>query len=98
MPLALAHLPSAIHSNIDDVKSVAVKMGGKRNASCRFLKSGCQDAICKSTNSVVRKGVLQIPRNKDLPESLLQNLDCRKHNSSSTVTSLSIICFSVLPT
>ena len=38
MPLAVAHLPSAIHSIISDVKSVAVKIGGKRNASCRFLK------------------------------------------------------------
>lgn len=81
MPLAVSHLPSNVGSNsslLEEVKMLAVRMGGRRNASCRFLKSGISETVYKSTNTVVRRGVTQIPRCKEIPRSLLCLLDSGK--------------------
>jgi hypothetical protein len=44
MPLLIGYLPSGI---TEDVKVAAVQMGGKRNASCRFLQRGSKDTMLK---------------------------------------------------
>lgn len=74
MPLIINHISEDMQRNIEDVKRMTVELGGKRNASCRFLQRGCKDNECNSSNTVVCNGVLQIPR---LPEfgSLSATLD-----------------------
>jgi len=53
-------------------------MGGLSNAGARFLKSGCKDSHCNSLNTVPCKGVLQIPRTRNLSKRLLESLDSGK--------------------
>lgn len=75
MPLLVGHLPTSMLDSLEDVKCAVVEKGGKRNASCRFLRRGCQDSICASNNYLVCKGVQQIPRTADLPKYILPRLD-----------------------
>ncbi|XP_065908179.1 uncharacterized protein [Dysidea avara] len=65
MLLLMSHVSEDMQHSIDDIKRMTVELGGRRNVSCRFLQRGCRDTECKSSNTVVCKGVLQIPR---LPE------------------------------
>lgn len=74
MPLLTGQLNSEIQNQIDRLKDDVVENGGKRNVSCTFLQRGCQDKICKSSNSIVCRGVLQIPRTI-IQKKLLQQLD-----------------------
>lgn len=76
LPLLRGHLTSELQSKIDEIKPTVLEMGGKSNAGCRFLKSGCKDTRCTSENTVTCKGVLQIPRCQNLSKSLLRALDC----------------------
>jgi hypothetical protein len=76
MPLLIGHLPSEVTVLIEDIKVATVQMGGRRNASCRFLQRGSTENMCGKGNTIVCKGVLQIPRNKDIPKRLLHELDC----------------------
>jgi hypothetical protein len=78
MPLLIGHLPSEVTVLIEDIKVATVQMGGRRNASCRFLQRGSTENMCGKGNTIVCKGVLQIPRNKDIPKRLLHELDCSK--------------------
>lgn len=78
MPALSNHLPSEWDGAIKDVKQEVVAIGGCKNASCRFLKPGCTDNNCNSANSVVCRGVLQIPRTKDISAAVLRKLDRRK--------------------
>lgn len=52
MPMLAAHL-SLNERTVDDIKTEVVKNGGKRNASCRFLRPGSRDNVCNSTNNQV---------------------------------------------
>ena len=72
MPGLSPHLPDMEFSRIN--KEV-LEMDGRTNASFRFLRPGCTDTMCTSTNTRVCKGVLKIPRTPDLPQDILRGLD-----------------------
>ena len=78
MPLFRGHLTVETQSRFDDIKQAVLKMGGKSNAGCRFLKTGCKDTHCTSENTAPCKGVLQIPRSHNLSKKLLRMLDSGK--------------------
>ena len=80
MPELSPHLPDMEFSRIN--KEV-LEMGGRTNASFRFLRPGCTDTKCTSTNSRVCKGVLKISRTSDLPPRILHGLDSSKLNYKS---------------
>ena len=56
VPLLRGHLTTEMQCRIDDIKQTVVEIGGKSNAGCRFLKSGCKDTRCTSENTVTCKG------------------------------------------
>ena len=78
MPCLIDHLPE-LDIEIAEVKRVVKEMGGKTNASCRFLtlSSTPSDISVLSKNSHVCRSVLQIPRNR-IANSLLRKLDASK--------------------
>ena len=98
LPLLRGHLTTDVQSKIDDVKQAAVDMGGKTNAGCRFLKSGCKDTRCTTENTVTCKGVLQIPRSHSLSKNLLRSLDLGNNNSWCGTVLLTIKLCSMLST
>jgi len=72
MPGLSPHLPGM---EVSRINKEVIEMGGRTNASYRFLKPGCTDTRCTSANSRVCKGVLKIPRTRDLPPRILCELD-----------------------
>ena len=72
MPGLSPHLPQMDFSRI---YREVTEIGGKSGSSFRFLKQGCSDRTCTSTNSIIRGGVLKIPRTADLPSQVLRDLD-----------------------
>lgn len=76
IPRLTGHLPSEAVHMIDDVKAAVEMMGGKKNASSRFLNRGCTDVtINGSANTTVCRSVMQIPRRNDIPKNILCLLD-----------------------
>ena len=83
------HLPDMEFSRIN--KEV-LEVGGRTNASFRFLRPGCTDTMCTSTNTRVCKGVLKIPRTPDLPSNILRGLDsCELVNVFACLTGYTLI-------
>ena len=78
MPSLTDHLPE-LDIDIVEVKRVVKEMGGKSNASCRFLtlSSTPEDTAVTSKNSHVCRSVIQIPR-KCIATSLLSKLDASR--------------------
>jgi len=75
MPGLTPHLPMCIQNNLSAIIKEVIELGGKSNASYRFLKPGCTDTFCTSANTRVCRGVLRIARTNDLPVHVLQELD-----------------------
>lgn len=78
LPMLTEYLPPKALLMVLDVKKMAVAMGGKRNASGRFLRRGYTDTVVVTANSTPCKGVLQIPRKNDICDKLLVQLDSCK--------------------
>ncbi len=64
MPMLGEHLPRADNTYMMTIKKEVEKMGGKKNASCQFLRPNSSDLFVNSSNSQVQRSVLQIPRHK----------------------------------
>jgi len=78
VPHLRGHLTVELQHKLDDIKEAVKQMGGMSNAGARFLKPGCKDTQCSSYNTVPCKGVLQIPRTRNLSKHLLESLDSCK--------------------
>ena len=76
--MLIGHLPTDWQDQMAEVKQAAVEVGGRKNASCRFLSHGATDIMIKSSNTTVCRGVLQIPRMRDLPKDVIDGLDSGK--------------------
>ncbi len=75
IPKLVEHLPRADESYPSTIKKeVVTKLGGQKNASCRFLRLDSTDRVINSSNSAVRRSVLQIPRHS-LEKDVISSLD-----------------------
>ena len=95
MPCLTNHLPE-LDVEIDEVKRIVKEMGGKINASCRFLtlSSTPSDISVSSKNSHVCRSVVQIPR-RCVATSLLSKLDASKsacYTNAIVYYALSVFC------
>lgn len=94
MPALTDHLPSGIKDSLPEVKDAVLDMGGKKNATCRFLKRNSADKVCTSDNIIACRGVLQVPRAKEFPKHLFQILDkCENGCTQSAYSSIDVYIF-----